>query len=419
MQHRAVLAPALMLAAIATLSACASDPATAPRPAVARPGPAKPVTPPPTPFALTPAAFRDIPGWAQADMAPALTAFRRQCDLWKRRTPDAMTTGGQYGGPVGDWFPACDAATTIQPGQERWFFESYFQPSIVSGPGEQRLTSYFEPIIEARRALEPGFTEPLLRRPNDMLTVDLGAFAEAYDSEALRGAPRSLTGKLVGNKIEPYPKRNAIAPAPEQIIAWAHPADVYNLQVQGSGRMRFPDGAQARAQFAAQNGYKWNSALGALRSAGRLATATWASFREFLDTNPSESTPTLNADPSYVFFQEEQIIDYAAGPKGAAGISLTPMGSLAVDPAYHPYGAVIFVDGVHDGYAFQRLMVAQDTGGAIRRGPQRGDVFAGSGPEAGAFAEKMNGPARWWTLLPIKFSNAPVASLPTTGAKPG
>jgi membrane-bound lytic murein transglycosylase A len=419
MKRRAVLSPALMLAAFAALGACASNPTTSPRPGIARPGPAKPVTPPPAPFALTAASFADIPGWAQADMAPALLAFRRQCASWRRRAPTAMTSGGKYGGPVGDWFPACDAAETIQPGQERWFFESYFQPSLVSGAGEQRLTSYFEPVIEARRALEPGYTEPLLRRPNDMLTVDLGAFADAYDSDALRGAPRSLTGKLVGDRIEPYPKRGAITAAPDQIIAWANPADVYNLQVQGSGRMRFPDGSEARAQFAAQNGYKWNSALGALRSAGRLATATWAGFRQYLDANPSETTPTLNADPSYVFFQEETISDFTAGPKGAAGVPLTAMGSLAVDPAYHPYGAVIFVDGVYDGYAFQRLMVAQDTGGAIRRGPQRGDVFAGSGPEAGAFAEKMNGPARWWTLLPIKFSNAPIASNAPAAAHAG
>jgi membrane-bound lytic murein transglycosylase A len=388
-----------------------------PRPPVTTPtGPTTPAIPQPTDFSLIPATFAQVPGWAQTDAAPALTAFKRQCDSWRLRTPDAPLTGGRYGGTAGQWSNACNAATTIQPGQERWFFENYFDAQFVVGPGEAKLTSYFEPVIQASRQWAPPFTEPLLKRPPDMVTVDLGAFAEAYDSETLRGAPRTLNGKVNGDRIVPYPKRDSITPYLGQIIGYAHPADVYNLQIQGSGRLNFQDGTQARAQFSAQNGYKWNSALGALRNSGRLASPTWANFRTWLDTNPGEQKTALNADPSYVFFQEEQIADQAAGPKGAANVPLTPMGSIAVDPAYHPYGAIVFVDGTYDGYAFQKLLVAQDTGGAIRRGPNRGDVFAGTGPEAGAFAEKMNGPARWWTLLPKTFG-APIASV--TSPSPG
>jgi membrane-bound lytic murein transglycosylase A len=319
---------------------------------------------------------------------------------------------------VGLWLPACDAADRVQAGQERAFFESNFDPALVDsmGQGEARLTAYFEPVIEARREWSPPFTEPLLRRPPDMVTVDLGAFADAFDNNALRGAPRQLNGQLNGDRIVPYPKREAITAYQGQIIGYAHPADVYNLQVQGSGRLRFPDGTEARAQFSAQNGYKWNSALGALRNSGRLASATWAGFKQWLDLNPGEQKSALNADPSYVFFQEETIPDPAAGPKGAAGIPLTPMGSIAVDPNFHPYGAVVFVDGTYEGFAFQRLLVAQDTGGAIRRGPQRGDIFVGTGAEAGAYAEKMSaaGP-RWWTLLP-KLVETPVASLVAPGS---
>ena len=345
-------------------------------------------------------------------MAPALQAFKRQCDSWRLRAPDAPLSGGRYGGRVGDWFNACNASLTIQPGQERWFFEAYFDPQYVLGPGEARLTSYFEPVIQASREWSPQFSEPLLKRPSDMITVDLGAFAEAYDNEALRGAPRSLNGRINGDRIVPYPKREAITPYLGQIIGYAHPADVYNLQVQGSGRLSFADGTQARAQFSAQNGYKWNSALGALRNSGRLQSPTWTNFRTWLDTNPAEQKSALNADPSYVFFQEETITDFAAGPRGAANVPLTPLGSIAVDPAYHPYGAIVFVDGEYGGAPFQRLFVAQDTGGAIRRGPNRGDVFAGIGAEAGAYAERMNsaGP-RWYTLLPKSFS-APLAANP-------
>jgi membrane-bound lytic murein transglycosylase A len=419
MTRRAVLSLVLALA----VSACASSPTPAPisRPGVVtRPPATRPVTPPGIPpllanpdFMLTPARFTDIPGWTQADFAPALIAFRRQCAGWRLRTPDALVTGGRYGGAVGLWLPACDAAENVQPGQEHWFFETYFEPALVDGmgQGEARITAYFEPVIPASREWAPPFTEPLLRRPPDMVTVDLGAFAEAYDNDALRGAPRSLNGKLDGNRIEPYPKRESITPYQGQIIGYAHPGDVYNLQVQGSGRLRFPDGMEARAQFSAQNGYKWNSALGALRNSGRLPTATWAGFKQWLDLNPAEQKAALNADPSYVFFQEETIPDPAAGPKGAAGIPLTPMGSIAVDPVFHPYGAVVFVEGTYDGAPFQRLLVAQDTGGAIRRGPQRGDIFTGSGDQAGLYAERMNAAApRWWTLIPRQPS-VPVASL--------
>ncbi|MGD9816046.1 MAG: murein transglycosylase A [Hyphomonadaceae bacterium] len=385
---------ALVLAA-AALAACASTPSGTgtTRPEVSATGA----------FALTPARFEDLPDWRSTDLSPALLAFRRACDGRRQRPQDAaLPGGGRYGGTVGEWAPACAAAPGVAPGQERAFFESFFAPYIVRGEGEARLTAYYEPIIEARRYPDPVFSAPLVRRPGDMVSVDIAAFAEAYDNEALRGAPRALTGQLVGNQVRPYPKRGDLNPSPDQAFAWAHPVDVYNLQIQGSGRIRFPDGTQARAAYAAQNGYRWRSALGALRDSGELqGGATWANFRAWSDARgPDATREALNADPSYVFFQEEPIEDPSAGPRGAAGVPLTPLGSIAVDPAYHPYGAVVFVDGAYAGQPFRRLLVAQDTGGAIRRGPLRGDVFWGSGPEAGRAAENMNAPARWWTLLP-------------------
>ncbi len=385
---------AIMAGAALVLSACATStretttqPETGPRAEA---------------FALQPARFADIPEWQSVDLAPALLAFRRSCEGRRARAADAaLPGGGRYGGTVGDWAPACAAAQSVAPGGERAFFEANFTPHVVRGEGEARLTAYYEPIIQARRTPDATFSAPLLRRPSDMVSIDLAAFAEAYDNETLRGAPRALTGQLVGTNVRPYPQRGAINPAPEQAFAWAHPVDVYNLQIQGSGRIAFPDGTNARAAYAAQNGYRWRSALGALRDSGELPSASWASFRAWSDQRGAEATrQALSADPSYVFFQEETIDDPSAGPRGAAGVPLTALGSIAVDPAFHPYGAIVFVDGQYDGQPFRRLLVAQDTGGAIRRGPMRGDVFFGSGPEAGQQAERMNAPARWWTLLP-------------------
>lgn len=382
-------------------SACATSPPG--EPSVTEPGR------PSEAFSLAPADFNDLPGWGEADFAPALLALRRMCDARQSRTPDqAWSNVGRYGGTMADWAPACAGARGIQPGQERAFFEVNFIPNLVRGPGEARLTAYYEPVIEARRAPDAAFSAPLLTRPSDMVSVDVAAFAEAYDNEALRGAPRLLTGQIAGNQVRPYPKRGELTPYQGQAFAYANPIDVYNLQIQGSGRLSFPSGEQVRANYAAQNGYRWRSALGALRDSGQLqGGATWQNFRAWSDANgPSATQAALNADPSYVFFQEEPIADSSAGPRGAAGVPLTPLGSIAVDPDYHPYGAVVFVDGQYDSAPFRRLLVAQDTGGAIRRGPQRGDVFFGSGAQAGQGAERMNGSARWWTLLP---RNAPVS----------
>ncbi|MEJ0059590.1 MAG: 3D domain-containing protein [Terricaulis sp.] len=124
-----------------------------------------------------------------------------------------------------------------------------------------------------------------------------------------------------------------------------------------------------------------------------------------IKTAPDAARGALNADPSYVFFQEENITDPSAGPRGASGAPLTPLGSIAVDPDYHPYGAIVFVDGTYDGAPFQRLLVAQDTGGAIRRGPFRGDVFFGSGPQAGAGAEAHEWPRALVDLAAARCSD--------------
>jgi peptidoglycan lytic transglycosylase A len=382
----------ITFAVLIALAACA----TTPRERPARPQQA-------VAFSLTPARFSDLPGWASADLAPALAAFRRACDGRRLRAPDAsLPGGGRYGGTVGAWAPACAAAQSVQPGGERGFFEATFTPYFVRGPGEARLTAYYEPTIDARRAPDAYYSAPLLRRPSDMVTVDIAAFAEAYDDNTLRGAPRRLTGQILGDQVKPYPQRNAIVAQADQAFAWANPIDVYNLQIQGSGRLAFPDGTQARAAFAAQNGYHWRSALAALRDAGGLpGGATWANFKAWSDAQgPDATRQELNVDPSYVFFSEDQISDPSVGPNGASGVALTPMGSIAVDPAFHPYGALVFVDGVFDDAPFRRLLVAQDTGGAIRRGPLRGDVFFGAGADAGLAAQRMNAPARWWTLLP-------------------
>jgi membrane-bound lytic murein transglycosylase A len=395
---------ALTAVAGLTLAACASTPEPAPRVDVR---PIEPVAD----FQLSTVRFSDLPSWSTVDLGPALTAFRRQCAVWRARPNEAVSASARYGGQVSQWLPACNAADAARPGGERAFFEANFVPYAISGgtaPG--RLTGYFEPVIRASRTPAPGYSEPVLSKPADLVTVDLAGFAEAYDSEALRGLPRQLNGKLHGSEVRPYPSRAQIVAAPpSRAIGYANPADLYNLQVQGSGQLEFLGGGISRAAFAAQNGYRWRSAIAAARDAGRISDPNWRSFRNYLDGLPvGGARGALNADPSYVFFAEEPLTDPTAGPKGAAGVPLTAEGSVAVDPAYHPYGALLFVDATYAGDPFRRLAVAQDTGGAIRRGPLRGDLFFGAGPAAGERAERMNSEGvRFWTLAPRGLAVGP------------
>lgn len=398
---------AALAAASLGVGACATRP---PTPSERLPSAPAPAT---ADFRLAPVSFSQLPGWREADFGPSLAAFRRHCASLQARTPAAaLGAEARYGGTVAQWLPACAAAEHVNPGEERAFFETHFVANFVeSSGGQARLTGYFEPVVNVSYVRAPGYTEPLLERPFDAVTVDLGAFAEAYDSDALRGAPRRLTGKLYGDRVGPYPSRAEInAAPPSPAFAWAHPVDVYTLQVQGSGRIRFPDGSERRAAYAFQNGYRWRSAIGRARELGRIADGSWAGFRRYVDSlDESGARAALAEDPSYVFFANEAIADPSIGPKGAANVHLTPMGSLAVDPAFHPYGALIFFDAQYDGAPMRRLVVAQDTGGAIRRGPLRGDLFFGTGAEAGARAERMNAEGvRFWTLIP-RAASAPVA----------
>lgn len=390
------------------LSACA----TTPRPTTG------PIAPRPPKLALSAASFSDIKAWSQIDAAPALAAFRRSCKVVSQRAPESpFSSSARYGGAVQDWMPVCAAAMATSDSDAKVFFEKNFRPYLVrdEGDGMQKLTGYYEPVINARRTPEPGFDTPIYARPDDLLQIDLGAFAKAYNSPPDTNLKGQIWGKVDGKRVVPYPARADRPPESAKALAFAHQADVYDLQVQGSARLAFPDGPPERAGYAAANGYKWNSIYKVLRDKNQIPPdqLNKATVKAWMDqAGPNATREVMNQDPSEVFFTLESILDPSVGPKGAQGVPLTPEGSMAVDPAFHPYGSLIVVDGegpdaALNQAAFSRLVVAQDTGGAIRRGPLRGDFYFGSGDAAGQKAQRMNAPAKWWTLLP----NANAAAL--------
>jgi membrane-bound lytic murein transglycosylase A len=223
-------------------------------------------------------------------------------------------------------------------------------------------------------------------------------------------AGRTLVGRVRNGTMEPYPVRADISEDAAPILAWGNAADVFFLQVQGSGRLLFPDGTQMRAAFAAHNGHPFRSIGAELIRRGALTRdqASADAIKTWMANNGPDATRELiNTNPRTVFFKLEPILSPKEGPKGGQGVPLTAGASLAVDSTLHPYGLPIIVDAdapvlsaTDAQRQIRRLVVTQDTGGAIV-GPLRGDLFWGTGAAAGLQAGRVNHSARWWVLLPL------------------
>ena len=354
------------------------------------------------------ASFEDLAGWEEDDPSGALAAFRRSCKPLQgsSKPPDG------FPGRMGDWRPACEAAARVPSGAApaRAFFESHFEPFAASNAGEGGdpeglFTGYYEPLLQGSRKRSERYRVPLYIRPPDLVTIDLGAFREEYKG-------KTLAGRVEDGELIPYPDRRAIeegALAERDLeLVWVDdPVDAFFLQIQGSGRVRLDDkdgGGEMRVGYAAQNGHPY-FAIGkdlVEREALRKEEVSMQSIRKWLEENPDLAGDVMARNASYVFFQELE----GEGPLGAQGVALTPGRSLAVDRKHWPLGVPIWLDasapsskaGEPD-RPLRRLLVAQDTGGAIR-GPIRGDVFWGYGEEAAEIAGRMKHSGRVWVLLP-------------------
>lgn len=214
--------------------------------------------------------------------------------------------------------------------------------------------------------------------------------------------------RLPDGTTRPYPARAEITARGGQAIAWAHPSDVFFLQVQGSGRLTFPDGTTLRAAYGAHNGQPFKSVANWLIETGRITRAegSMQGIRAWMDRASAEEVrQAMNINPRFVFFQSLPEGDASLGPKGAHNVPLTTLGSMAVDPAFHALGVPMFVQTTAPGLggSWSGLLIAQDTGGAIK-GPVRGDIYFGTGFDAGQRAGTMNAPGRLWVLLPRKVA---------------
>jgi len=344
------------------------------------------------PLRLTRVTFADLPGWPQGDPGAALAAFARGCAVLAARPPQTQMGGKAYGGTVANWLAPCGAAKD----DPRAFFESQFTPyQIAAGGARQGLfTGYYEPLIAGSRERHGGYQTAVYGLPPDLIRVDLSLFSPRFQGE-------HISGRLEGQKLAPYATRaeiDAHGLAGAKILFWCDdPVALFFLQIQGSGRVAFDDGSTERIAFAGENGRPYTAIGRVLIDMGALTRdqVSLASIRDWLKKNPTRAAAVMEADQSFVFFEEKSLGDAALGSPGTMGAPLTPRASLAIDPRLNILGAPYYVDAA----PVTGLMIGQDTGGAIR-GPVRGDIFFGFGEKAQSDAGGMKANGTLFVLLP-------------------
>ncbi len=351
---------------------------------------------------LKPASYSDLPGWNADNQGEALSAFLKSCARIAKK-PAASPFGPlAENGIYSQWQAACRAAGTLTGDQARTFFETWFSPfqATAAGDGEEGLfTGYYEASLRGSRTRHGPYQTPLRARPDDLVTVDLGEFRPA-----LKG--QRIAGRVLDGKLKPYQDNRAIMegglpPEQDRALVWVDdPVDAFFLQIQGSGIVDLDDGTAMRVGYDGQNGHTYYAIGRELVKRGELPKedVTMQSIRAWLGTHPDQAAEIMYANPSYVFFRELT----GDGPLGGEGVALTPGRSLAIDRDRIPYGIPVWLDAeppLSGTPRIQRLMMAQDTGGAIR-GPVRGDFFWGHGPQAEHNAGPMKSKGRMWLLLP-------------------
>jgi membrane-bound lytic murein transglycosylase A len=352
--------------------------------------PAAPATtwtvPPGSGPALTPVRFDQVTGWGTDQEAAALTAFLASCDALRAQPNQPLGGQGEAavrGGIAAEWQPACIAGRAVPPGDDvaaRGFFEAWFQAYGVStdGTAQGLFTGYFEPEVAGARTPGGIYRYPLLRRPSD-----LGSRKPYFTrAEIEHGALRSRRLELL----------------------WlADPIDVFFLHVQGAGRVRLPDGHVVRVTYDGQNGQTYVPIGRVLVDRGEMTLdqVSMQSIRAWLVAHPQQAAAVMDANPSYVFFREVPDARPDQGPPSTLGAPLSPGRSIAVDKTFIPLGAPVWIDTTDpvDGAKIQRLMMAQDLGGAIR-GPVRADIFFGWGKDAEEHAGRMREQGTEILLLP-------------------
>jgi membrane-bound lytic murein transglycosylase A len=349
---------------------------------------------PPT-LRYEPIDWSQLDGWAEDDVAQAWPAFLTGCALrvqaqWQSVCADARAVIGNDTLTIREFFESRTRAL-------RLVLESMDKDHRMVDTG--MITGYYEPVLRGSRRREGTFQTPLYGVPDDLVSVELGDLYPTLKGERIRG-------RLQGRRVVPFAERAQIVDGKTlsaKELVWVDSAiDAFFLQIQGSGRVQLGDGNTIRLAYADVNGHPYRAIGRYLVEKGELTVdlATGPGLRQWLSDHPDRQTEVFNSNPSVVFFREEIIVDPETGPRGSLGVPLTAGRSVAIDPRWLPLGAPLFLATTNpSGAPLRRLVLAQDTGGAIR-GAIRADLFWGLGPIAGDQAGRMRQDGQLWLIWP-------------------
>jgi membrane-bound lytic murein transglycosylase A len=374
---------AFLLASLLVLGACARQPDITSLPPVV-------VEPPEKIAPLQPVPWTSVSGWLDDDPLPALQAFVQSCRSLRFRP---------------QWQAVCNEAAVIASGDSasaRHFFEESFIPHQVrkpDGSDKGMITGYYVPDLKGSRTPSARYRYPLFAVPDDLLVIDLRSVYPELGDYRLRG-------RVEGRRVVPYWNRDDIESGKTTLagneLFWVEDAvELFFLQIQGSGRIQLENGERVMINYAEQNGHPYRSIGKTLIDRGEMTSSQMSmqNIKAWAKENPDRVNQLLNENPSYVFFRE--LPADVQSPPGSLGVPLTPGRSIAVDPRTIPLGSPVFVNTTwpNSPAPLNRLMLAQDTGGAIK-GPVRADFFWGMGDQAGELAGRMKQDLRLWVLVP-------------------
>lgn len=358
---------------------------------------------------LEPVRYAELPGWHSDDHLAALRAFQTSCPKVMKAAKAAKSAGSARA-QLADVCRAAIALKRPTRADAREFFETHFIPhQVVHKADRGFLTGYYEPVLTGSRTSQGRFQTPIYRRPPDLINV-VADTERASKSNGLSHMRKTAEG------VEPYPTREeietgALAGKGLELLYLADPVDAFFMHVQGSGRIKLTDGSSVRVNYDGKNGHPYTS-IGQYLIKKKLFPANEMSLESlgaWLRADPARARKVMWQNASFIFFRELKGRE-AEGAMGALSVALTPGRSLAVDTAFHTLGSPIYVVAPALKHAtgkggFNRLMVAQDVGSAIK-GPERGDIYFGSGARAGKLAGVTSHPGNFFVLLPAPAQRA-------------
>jgi membrane-bound lytic murein transglycosylase A len=356
---------------------------------------------------LSPVGFEELAGWGRADLGLSLEAFQRSAHEILSQGA-AFRRKAAFGGRREDWLLLCQ--TALMAHDARRFFESQFRAFRVRDDVKPQglFTGYYEPLVLGSLTANAEYPVPVYTKPSDLV---------AFTTEETTATGLSY-GRHVGGKAVPYDTRQEIEQGSlagkAEVICWLSDwVDAFFMHVQGQGRVKFADGTFLRLSYAGKSGHPYTG-IGHLlveRGVTTLEKMSMQVLRDWMKLQPQEARALMWHNTSYIFFQKAEVMDPALGGIGAAKVNLTPLHSLAVDRSYWMFGTPLWIDTTlppeapRGSQPFQRLMIAQDTGSAIR-GLVRGDVFWGAGEDAAQIAGHMKSAGGMTALLPLPVARA-------------